>query len=541
MSGKDFKALSKEILDWFFRTNPVMATAVGVHDHDTELGEFSREAIEAQNEQAKRHLAAIRALDEETLTPDERIDRELIDVQLESGIKMEDALHQWRQNPFYGDVVVFGCYLLLFREFAPLEQRLESVLARLGQASRVLAEGKANLTEPVKVFCETAVETVRGGLMFFEGLVPTFIAQASSPALRRSLEEANTKTIEALRDYLVSVEAAVPQAGPKFAIGEELFDYLLKRRHLLPYESGTLFARGQELFTETYRQMSETARQIDRSKSMWEVVEELKGEHPEPRDLVETYRKAMAAARQWTIDRGIVDIPPGEKLIVEETPTFQRPIIPYAAYMAPAAFETDQTGRFFVTPVDENASKEHQEQQLRDHNSYGIPGTSVHEAYPGHHLQLCWANRNPSPIRKINDSTLFSEGWAFYLEELAEQLGFISGPKYRLIRLKDQLWRAGRIVLDSALHTRGMTIDEAVDFFVERVHLERPNALAEVRRYAQAPTQPMSYLIGKLEIVKLAADYKAAKGDSFDLRQFHNELLSHGNLPPAMLRRILLG
>lgn len=541
MSGKDFKALSKEILDWFFKTNPVAATQLGVHDYDTELGEFSREAIEAQNEQGKRHLAALRALDGEALTPDERIDRELIDVQLESGIKMEDALHRWRQNPFYGDVVVFGSFLLLFREFAPLEQRLEAALARLRQAPRVLAEGKANLTEPVKVFAETAVETVRSGIMFFQGLVPTFIAQASSPALRRSLEEANTKTIEALQDYLASVEAAVPKAGPRFAIGQELFDYLLKRRHLLPYESGTLYAKGQELFTETYRHMSETARQIDRSKSMWEVVEELKGEHPEPGDLLETYRKSMAAARQWTIDRGIVDIPPAEKLVVEETPVFQRPIIPYAAYMPPAAFEEDQTGRFWVTPVDESASKERQEQQLRDHNSYGIPVTSVHEAYPGHHLQLCWAHRNPSPIRKINDSTLFFEGWAFYLEELAEQLGFVSGPKYRLFRLRDQLWRAGRIMLDSALHTRGMSIDEAVEFFVEKVHLERSNALAEVRRYAQSPTQPMSYLMGKLEILRLAADYKAAKGADFDMRQFHNELMAQGNLPPAMLRQILLG
>jgi uncharacterized protein (DUF885 family) len=138
-------------------------------------------------------------------------------------------------------------------------------------------------------------------------------------------------------------------------------------------------------------------------------------------------------------------------------------------------------------------------------------------------------------------STLFAEGWAFYCEELMEQLGFLKGPEGRLMRLKGQLWRAGRIILDAALHTRGMTVDEAVDFFVTKVHMEKPNALAEVRRYATTPTQPMSYLIGKLEILKLAEDYKAAKGKDFDMRRFHNELLAHGTIAPGFVRRILLG
>ena len=541
MTTASFQTLIKEVLDWHLRTNPVLATAVGVHKYDAYLGDFSQEAIQAQYEQAKRYLASLRAIDDKTLTSDEGIDKELVEVQLETAVKFEDALHDWRRNPAYADTGLFGCYFLLFREFAPLEQRLEATLSRLRGIPGLLAQGRANVTEPVRVFVETNIETARGGLLFFLGVVPAFIEQASSPALKRDLAEANAKAIEAMRDYVASVEALLPSCKPDFAIGRELFDYLLQRRHLMSYDAESLYAKGRELFAETLRQMEETAREIDKTKPMREIVEDLKREHPEPADLLDTYRRHMAGSRQWVIDQGIVDIPPGERLIVEETPIFQRPVIPYAAYMPPAPFETDQTGRFWVTPVDETASREHQEQQIRDHCAYGIPVTAVHEGYPGHHLQLCWANRNPSDIRKLNDSTLFIEGWAFYLEELAEQLGFVSGAKHRLIRLKDQLWRAGRIILDSALHTRGMTVDEAVDFFVDEVHLERPNALAEVRRYTVSATQPMSYLMGKLEIVKLAADYKAKKGKSYDMRQFHNQLLAQGNVPPAMLRRILLG
>lgn len=540
-AGAEFKALAKEIRDWFFRTNPVQATAVGVHDYDKELGEFTPEAIAARQQEARRYLAALRAIDKAGLNETERIDWEVLDIQLETSLKLEEALRDWEKSPFYASLPLFGCYLLLTREFAPLEERLESVLGRLRETPRVLAEGKANLTRPVRVFVETSLDTIRGGLTFFQRLVPAFAAQASSDALRREVEQANRKAVEALQDYLTSVEGLLPKAEPEFAAGREIFDYLLKRRHLLDYDAESLRAKGEELFADTLRQMEETARQIDKTRSWEEIVNQLKGEHPEPRDLLEAYRKNMAEARQFVLDRGIVDIPPGEELVVEETPAFQRPVIPYAAYMAPAAFEKQQVGHFWVTPVDESASPEHQKQQLRDHNDYGIPVTALHEAYPGHHLQLCWANRNPSDIRKLNDSTLFIEGWAFYCEELMEQLGFISGPKYRLIRLKDQLWRAGRIILDASLHTLGMTVDEAVDFFVTKVHMERPNALAEVRRYTTSPTQPMSYLIGKLEILKLVADYKVKKGRDFDMRRFHNDLLGQGNLPPAMLRRILVG
>jgi uncharacterized protein (DUF885 family) len=539
-----FKALSREILDWYFRTNPVNASFVGIHDQDDRLGEFSREAIEANRAQGERYLAALGELDPSGLDADERVDLELLEIQLETALKLERDVAEWRKNPFYSSIPTFGCYILLTRDFAPLDQRLEALLGRLREAPRVLAEGKENVTDPVRVFVETALDTTRGGVMFFQGLVPVFAAQASSAALRRDIEEANAKVVEAMQDYATHIESLLPRAGTEFGIGREVFDYLLRRRHLLDYDADSLHAKGVELFDETLKLMAETAREIDKTRAWEEIVEELKGEHPEPGSLLETYRAAMDEARRFVVDHGIVDIPPGEKLVIEETPVFLRPVIPYAAYLPPAPFEPDQTGLFWVTPVDETAPPEHQAQQLRDHNSYGIPVTALHEAYPGHHLQLCWSNRNPSDIRKLNaieHGTLFAEGWAFYCEELMEELGFLKGPKVRLIRLKDQLWRAGRIILDAALHTRGMTIEEAVEFLVSKVHMERPNALAEVRRYAVSPTQPMSYLIGKLEILKLVEDYKTWKGRDFDMRRFHNELLSHGTIPPALVRRILVG
>lgn len=193
-----------------------------------------------------------------------------------------------------------------------------------------------------------------------------------------------------------------------------------------------------------------------------------------------------------------------------------------------------------MTPVDPNSPEEEQEEKLKGHNYAKLPVTALHEAYPGHHLQLVYANTVGSLPRKLSIflSTLFAEGWAFYCEELMEQLGYIDRPLQRLGRLHDQLWRAARIVLDVSLHTGKMTVDEAINFLVDRASLERTNALAEVRRYTSTPTQPMSYLMGKLEILKIIDEYRRKHPDA-SLKEIHDAVLSCGSLPPRLMRERL--
>lgn len=254
------------------------------------------------------------------------------------------------------------------------------------------------------------------------------------------------------------------------------------------------------------------------------------------------YQHAMESARQYVIDHEIATIPEDETLHIIATPPYMRPILPYAAYMPPGILEEKQEGLFLVTPVDPDAPAEEQEQKLKGHYSIKLPITALHEAYPGHHLQLVWANRHARIPRRMGSflSTLFIEGWAFYCEELMEQLGYIGEPLQRLGRLSDQLWRAARIILDVSLHTRGMSVDEAVDFLVNECQLERTNALAEVRRYTSSPTQPQSYLMGKLAILELVEEYRRAHPKA-SMREVHDAILQCGSLPPRLMRQRLLG
>ena len=309
---------------------------------------------------------------------------------------------------------------------------------------------------------------------------------------------------------------------------------------MVDYDADQLIETGWEQFELTKRLMEDVAREIDPTKSVEELLEEAKADHPTAEGLLPAYEASMAGAKQFVIDQDIVTIPEGESLRIIETPVYLRPIIPYAAYMPPGIFEEKQDGIFVVTPVDPNASAEEQEQKLRGHFNVKLPVVALHEAYPGHHLQLVWANRAETIPRRMGSflSTLFIEGWAFYCEELMEQLGWIAKPIQRLGRLHDQLWRAGRIILDVSLHTRGMTVQEGIDFMVEKVQLEPSNATAEVRRYTQTPTQPQSYLMGKLEILDLVKDFKAAHPEA-SLREVHDSMLKAGSLPPRLMRQAL--
>ncbi len=163
--------------------------------------------------------------------------------------------------------------------------------------------------------------------------------------------------------------------------------------------------------------------------------------------------------------------------------------------------------------------------------------TVVHEAYPGHHLQLCWANRAGSVARRVLWSTLFAEGWALYCEDLMWREGFLTEPEQRLLQLKDLLWRACRVVADVALHTGGWEVQRATDYLVTEAGLDASGAAAEVRRYCGTPTQPLSYAVGMREILRLRDRARERAGNAFSLRDFHDRLLSWGTIPPALVAR----
>jgi uncharacterized protein (DUF885 family) len=215
-------------------------------------------------------------------------------------------------------------------------------------------------------------------------------------------------------------------------------------------------------------------------------------------------------------------------------------VTPFAAYVAPAPFEAGREGFLWVTPPDDAAPAETRAHMLQDHMRPAIPATVAHEAYPGHHLQLSVACNIPSRVRRSSATSVLVEGWAFYCEELMAEQSYYQDARCRVLQLKDVLWRASRVVIDVGLHTRGMTVDQAAAMLTEVARLEPPNARVEVLRYTRMPTQPMSYAVGRQAILDLRETIRRSRGDAFDLKRFHDELLSYGSIPIALIRNRML-
>ncbi|HEC34139.1 MAG TPA: DUF885 domain-containing protein [Chloroflexi bacterium] len=540
-----FYRRAEKWLERLLELNPVAATELGDHRWDDRLSDNTPEALESQHQEILAALEEFQGMDKADFSLDGCIDHTLLVQILKSFRRGYEKVESHLRNPGgYLEETMGGVFALIIRDFAPLPERLRSVLGRVREVPRVLREGQGNIVpERVpRVWAEVALEQARQAPGLFLGLLPAMAAEAA-PDLQQDLTEAGQAATQAIQEYVAFLENDVlPQAAGDFAVGRDLFDEMLHEVHLVDYDADRLLETGWQQFRLTRTQMEEVARQIDPGKTVRELLEEAKADHPTAEGLLAAYREAMAAARQYVVDHDIATIPEGETLRIVETPAYLRPIIPYAAYMPPGILEEKQEGIFLVTPVDPDAPPEEQEQKLKGHYRAKLPVTALHEAYPGHHLQLVWANRQETIPRRMGSflATLFIEGWAFYNEELMERLGYIAEPIQRLGRLSDQLWRAARIILDVSLHTRSMSVDEAVDFLVKECQLEPANALAEVRRYTQTPTQPQSYLMGKLAILELVKDYRRANPGA-SLREIHDAILGCGSLPPRLMRQRLLG
>lgn len=546
MTGaEEFYREAESWLERIMERNPVIATQLGDHRWDDRFSDNTPAALENQRQELQEAVRRFEGMDAGGFPLEAEIDHELMVRILHSVLRDFEQVESHRRDPgSYVSQIMGGIFLLILRDFAPLPERLQSVLGRMGEIPRVLEEGQANLVpeEIPPVWVEVALDQTRQAPGLFSGLLPGLVSRAA-PDLEGKFSEAAQAAAAAMQEYTAYLEEEVlPQAEGDFAAGEALFNEKLREEHLVDYDADELLEIGWEQFRKTREEMERLVEEISPGESVEDVLDEVKNEHPSAAGLLDAYREAMGAARQYVIENEIVTIPEDESLRIIETPPYLQPIIPFAAYMQPGLLEEAQEGIFLVTPVDPQAPEEEKEKKLRGHHWAKLPITALHEAYPGHHLQLVWANRQDQVVRRLGSflSPLFIEGWAFYCEEMMEELGYIDQPVQRLGRLSDQLWRAARIILDVSLHTRGMSVEEAQEFLVEKCRLEPGDARAEVRRYTSTPTQPQSYLMGKLAILDLVEEYRQARPDA-SLKEIHDVIMGCGSLPPSLMRRQLLG
>lgn len=521
--------LAASYFDVRWQLDPVDATASGLREHDHRLGRYTPEDV-------RQHLAALRSLASaaeeagfESL--DDEIDRTALLNEIRVTIHRFNTERVHIVNPaFWVGHALEGLYLLLARRDRPAEHRARAAAQRLAALPDFLRAATETLDDCPRVFVETAIRMTEGG----EGLLEQ-VARHLRPADDAGFDAAVREARGALRSLTGALGDLLDGADGQFAIGEEAFNFRLHHEHALQNTAPELWRYGLHLVDEVEGELTAMAREIDGGTPWPDLVDRLRECHPAGPELVGTYAAEMERARRFVQERDLAPVPPGP-LDVIETPSFLRPQIPYAAYQPPGAFAEERTGWFYVTPPDPRLPSEKAERLLRDHCVHEIASTALHEGYPGHHLHFLVAQAQPRTLRKLLGTPLTIEGWALYCEEMMGEEGFYRGVEERFFQRVHLLWRALRIVLDVGLHTRGMTIDEAVQMLVDRVHFERANAEAEVRRYCAYPAYQLCYAVGRRELRSLRDAYRAAQGAKYSLRGFHEAVLEYGTLPVSLIR-----
>ncbi len=511
--------------------DPVEATHQGLTEYDGRYGNYTVEDVTAHIAALRSVSGTLEAVEAEDLEAE--IDRTALlgDVRVATNRLKIERPHE--KNPeFWITHVLEGLYLLLVRTDRPKEDRAKAARSRLEDLPRFLREGQETLNGCPRVFVETALQISDAATELVRS-----VASSLGPEKDPEYDQVVMSAQNAIDEFVAFIGGdLLDNAGEsEFAIGEDAFNFRLHYEHALRNTAPEIYRYGLHLIEEVEAEISEIAREMGYQGAWADLVSGLREDHPDADGLVAAYQDEMVRAYEFVSDNGIVIVPPGA-LNVIETPSFLRPVAPFAGYQAPGAFTDDRTGTFMVSVPGSGVDPSLRDKMLRDHCFYDLASIALHEGYPGHHLQILTAQAQPRIVRKIVGTPLTVEGWALYCEDMMGEEGFYRTSEERLFQKIQLLWRAVRVVLDVALHTRGMSFEEAIDLLVDRAGIDRTNAEAEVRRYCANPAYQLCYAVGRREINALRASYESAMGADFSLHKFHTTLLSYGGLPVSLAR-----
>ncbi|MFX1577965.1 MAG: DUF885 domain-containing protein, partial [Promethearchaeota archaeon] len=515
-SDNDFEILKNEMVERFYQIFPEIASFLGLHDpfdHQLAKGDLSSDLeLEKLLEEMVQRMHE--NINYETMNNANKIDWEILERLLEA---IKFAIHEQRQNvlnPDGFDLIGMSFFLMISKDYAPLEQRMTGMLSRLKEVPRNLKEFRTRFenSKPVKLWTEIALETAQTIPGLFQFLISLGKGQISDK-LQASLEEVVAKLEEPLKEHINWLQNLLPNTVTNWALGKKRFERLIALRGL-GMTSEEILQFGMQSLKELKAERENIAAQIDPKKSIGEIMKEIEEDSPETFDeaLLAT-RTAMEEAKEFIRENDLATIYEDDKLYVVETPPYMAPLIPFAALIPPSRFDDPRIGLYVVTRPKDVANLK---KQLSNPN---IRNVAVHEAFPGHFLQLSATNRS-SIIQLLSTmtgtlGTETVEGWAHYCEQMMMEKGFVTGLEAKMIQLTGAIWRAVRIIVDVQLSRGEMTFDEAVNMLIKETGMPKEGAVAEVRRYTLTPGYPLSYLLGKHLILQLRDEIRQRMGDQY--------------------------
>lgn len=534
-TDKKLDQIAKNYFEYVIKEVPHFATQMGIHDYDEDMPSGTRDSVLEFMSLRKKVFDEIKAIDPSELSFDGKINRGAMMQSLSVEIFTDEKFPLWKRKPSAQTEVGAAIYTLFVKEFAPFEERIRRIISRLEKTPQFLLNRRELTTEPVKLWIEAGIQETQST----ESLLDVISKAANEEKINQKLQEKLDRACNSAKDALKGYEAwlkeeILPAAGEEFAMGAENFREMIKLRELnMTIEE--IYEFGEKMLKYSREKLEEVSEMIAPGKGYDEVKRMMMNNHPSTyEEALEETKREVENARRFVIESDFATLPGEDKLEVIETPSFLRSIIPFGAYNPPGRFDKVQTGFYLMSRPDPRDTS-----GLQIHNYGAILNTSVHEAYPGHHLQMVCANYNPYYSRILMESAEFVEGWAHYCEETVAEMGFRREPAVMFERYVDMYWRASRIIVDIKLSGGEMGYEEAIEYLQKISGFDRGPCKAEIDRYTFTPGYQLSYLIGKKKIMDLRNDVKEKAGDSFSMKKFHDAMLYAGSLPSKFIEQVV--
>lgn len=528
----ELRKLAHDYYQWRDAAYPTATSAMGDHRYDDRLTDFSPAALNARQTHVSELLRTVQGLSTDGWSRDDRVDAILFQAQLEGADFLGRTLNATATDPqTYVSECAAAIFTLLQKDYAPHRTRALAATSRLEQMPAMLRTARNNLTKPVKLYAQLAIQAARGGDDLYQSSLMT-LADELSPAERKRLTKARDNSLKALHDYADWLDAGLARMPDWSPLGEETYNHLLKRVLLLPFDARDVATLGEV--------------ELGRYRALEAMLKDPKLASPDParaqhvpQDQAE-FLAAYEARQQEMIaflkQHQLLTIPSYMGAFkIRQLPEAFKPTSPGGFMNPPGVYDQDPVGFFYIPTYNPKSGNFYIRAAIEDPRP--ILG---HEGIPGHFLQISIANHVASEIRRQHQDSVFAEGWALYTEEMLTRAGLYpddSAAYGQVLRLSR--YRAARIGVDVNLHTGRWTFEQAVSYFMEGGGLDREAAEGEAAGAASNPSQKISYITGKWQVMRLLGKYRDQQGEAFRLGAFHDQLLSYGTLPLSVVEWLM--
>ena len=554
-----FNDLSARWLDGAMRLSPVFATQIGDHRFDAELDDLSPEGRAKSLAFARLLLADLEKLDRSKLSRENQVDASVLRNQLRYDIWGHEKLQAWAWDPMiYSQLAGGAIYSLVARDFAPMPDRLRNATLRMEKIPALFAQMRANL-DPARVpqiHAQTVAKQNKGVLSLIDELIVPHAGDLAA-ADRQNLEAAVATLRKAVDEHQAWLDKTlVPKAKGEFRIGQPLYDQKLAFALDSPLSRADIRSRAEAELTRVRADMYSVARGVlagregapetpaapspaQQQAAIQAALELAYADRPTRDKVVETAKSTLATATDFVRAKDLITLPDAPVKVIL-MPEFQRGVS--VAYCdSPGPLDKSLDTFYAVSPIPDDWTEEQTTSYLREYNTRSIDELSIHEAMPGHYVQIWHSNKYPSVLRAVLSSGSFVEGWAVYAEKVMVDAGYRDNdPLYHLIQLKWYLRVITNAIIDQAIHVDGMSRDDAMKLMTQMGFQEEREASGKWVRAQLSSTQLPTYFVGVQEHYDLRRAVEEKQGDAFKLKDYHDKVLSFGSPSGRYVRALML-